>query len=288
MVRLTSNLLLLITALVALPSCVSNRGTPAEGPLPRDVIVVVGQGEVMGKPDVARLQLGVEARASDAATAVNAINAKAGKMIAVLKQLGIRPEDLQTRDFNIHSERLEDEPMPFEEPSAPVNAPRPSGLPPPAHKATAVAASEAVAEEPRPLPRKRAAWRFVFNASNTVHVTVRDLSRLGEVLSRAVDAGANRAWGISFEIDDDAPLVEKARAEAVADARAQAAELAKHAGVRLGSVVSIVDGAGGGSGPMPPMAGGFAMMEMKAVPTESGQLAVQHHVQVVFAIERTK
>jgi uncharacterized protein YggE len=133
------------------------------------------------------------------------------------------------------------------------------------------------------LPPKPRPAGYVYNASNTLHVTVRDLSKLGDVLSRAVEAGANRAWGISLEIDDDALLVEKARAAAVADARAQAAALAKQAGVTLGKVISIADA--GAGGPTPPMAGRFAVMEMNRVPTETGQLAVQRQVQVVFAIE---
>ena len=116
MLRLSSAVLFLFTTL-ALPACVFNHPEPAAGPIPRDVIVVVGEGEVLGKPDVARLQLGVEARARDAATAVSAINEKSARMIEVLKQMGVRPEDLQTRDFNIHSEQMEGEPMPLEEPA---------------------------------------------------------------------------------------------------------------------------------------------------------------------------
>lgn len=281
----------LLTSLVVLVSlvlsaCVYNRSAPAGSPLPRDVIVVVGQGEVMGKPDVARLQLGVEARAPDAASAVAAINERAASMIEVLKGLGIKAEDLQTRDFNIHSEGVEGEPAPVEEPVSPstnatTSVARPAGKPAP------VASSERAVVEPGPLPGKRPVTSFIYVASNTVHVTVRDLARLGEVLSRAVEAGANSAWGISFEIDDDAPLVEKARAEAIDDARAQATDLAKLAGVTLGRVVSITDASGGG-GPTPPMASGYAMMEMRGVPTQSGQLAVRRQVQVVFAIETDK
>ena len=280
MYRFFSVPVVLFASLLLLSACVYDRPSPAAGPLARDVIVVVGEGEVLGKPDVARLQLGVEARASDAGAAVDAINTKAGKMIEVLKQMGIAAEDLQTRDFNIHSERI-DEPIPVEEPlaAAPLDTSR----------AVKSGPTAEVRPAPEPPARQPVRTAYVYNASNTVYVTVRDLSKLGDVLSRAVEAGANRAWGISFEIDEDDSLVREARAQAVQDARARARQLAKLADVRLGRVLSIADAEFGGGGPTPPpMPGRFAMAEMKSVPTESGQLAVRHQVQVVFEIDPPK
>jgi uncharacterized protein YggE len=287
MPRLATALFSLAIFVLALPACVRDRRAHAAGPLPRDVIVVVGEGEVMGKPDVARLQLGVEARARDAAAAVTAINEKAARMIETLKQLGIASEDLQTRDFNISSEHFEGppEPLPPVEPAAPASA-APASQPKMATAASGsdVATGGDVATE-EIEPHRRRPLAILYRASNTVHVTVRDLDKLGEVLSRAVEAGANSAWGISFEIDDDEPLVEKARAEAVADAREQATELAKLAGVTLGPVVSILEAGGGGVAPPMPVRGYGYAMEVQSVPTERGQLAVQRQVQVVFAIE---
>lgn len=282
MSRIVTTILLLFAGSFALPACVTNQAGPPRGPLPQDVIVVVGEGEVLGRPDVARLQLGVEAHAQDARAAVAAINGKVSAMIEALKQLGVAAEDLQTRDFNIHSEHTE-KPFPVEEPGEPVSSAATS-RPKPLPQAPPPAANESAPVASPPLPRRRP-MAFVYRASNTLHVTVRELDRLGEILSRAVEVGANHAWGISFEIDDDTPLAKKAQAEAFADARAQAAELAELAGVQLGPVVSLLE-AGHAGGPMPPMAPGFAMAEMRAVPTESGQLAVRRQVRVVFAIQR--
>lgn len=78
-----------------------------------------------------------------------------------------------------------------------------------------------------------------FVVDNTVYVTLRDLTKIGEVLGAAVDAGANSVSGITFDVEDKTQVLADARAEAVTHARAQAEELAKAAGVELGAVQSI-------------------------------------------------
>src|SRR5690606_5875471 len=113
--------------------------------------------------------------------------------------------------------------------------------------------------------------KIAYRVSNMLHITLRNLDTVGEVLSQAVSAGANQAWGISFDLEDDEPLAAKARAEAVAEARARAEELAKLAGVRLGRVVSIAEEETG-VGPMPATSFRHAMAEAKAVPIAGGEL----------------
>ena len=49
---------------------------------------------------------------------------------------------------------------------------------------------------------------------------------------------------MSFSIQNNAPLLEKARAQAVADARARAETYAKAAGVTLGPILAISEGSG--------------------------------------------
>lgn len=78
-----------------------------------------------------------------------------------------------------------------------------------------------------------------FVVDNTVYVTLRDLTKVGEVLGAAVEAGANSVSGITFDVEDKTQVLAEARAEAVSHARSQAEELAKAAGVELGEVQSI-------------------------------------------------
>ncbi len=86
-----------------------------------------------------------------------------------------------------------------------------------------------------------------FEANETVTVTIRDLERVGDVLTQGTAAGANQAGGVAFEVDDPTALQEEAQTKAIEDAREKAERLAKTLGVRLGSVKSFkVDAVGGG------------------------------------------
>jgi uncharacterized protein YggE len=78
-----------------------------------------------------------------------------------------------------------------------------------------------------------------FVVENTVIVTVRDLSKLGEILSATVNAGANSIYGISFDIEDRETAISQARELAIQDAKAQAQSIATAAGVDLGDLLSI-------------------------------------------------
>lgn len=124
----------------------------------------------------------------------------------------------------------------------------------------------------------------VFVVSNSVSVTVRNIGSAGELLDRAVAAGANSVNGISFGIEDRTALEKQARETAMAAARSKAAELARLGGVKLGKPVSISEG----TAPPPPV-----MYEMAraaapadaATPIEPGQMKVTINVQVKYAIQ---
>jgi hypothetical protein len=123
-----------------------------------------------------------------------------------------------------------------------------------------------------------------YQASLNVQVKVRDISRLGDVISAANDAGANTISGPSFTIADPAPIRAEAIDKAVADARRNAEAMAKAAGKRIGGVVSM---SSGDAGSMPvPMYGDAGRAEAaKDVPIEPGQLDVTATVVVVFELE---
>ncbi len=81
-----------------------------------------------------------------------------------------------------------------------------------------------------------------YSAQNQVDVTVRDLSNVGAIIDDAVGAGANLSSGIQFQLSDLNQGVERALAEAVANARAKAEALASAGDASLGSVVTITEG----------------------------------------------
>jgi uncharacterized protein YggE len=78
-----------------------------------------------------------------------------------------------------------------------------------------------------------------YTAMNQVDATVRDISKVGSVIDRAVAAGANLTGGITFKLSDQNKGRADALEVAVADARSQAEALAEAVGAHLGEVVSI-------------------------------------------------
>jgi uncharacterized protein len=119
--------------------------------------------------------------------------------------------------------------------------------------------------------------------TNTLNVTVRELAKLGEVLSSSTAAGANSVWGVDFRIDKPEPLVAQARDKAVADALEKAKRLAEVSGTKLGRLVAIEESGRGGPMPVGAM---FSAREAKAsVPIEAGSLEVSADVVVRFALE---
>jgi uncharacterized protein YggE len=117
-----------------------------------------------------------------------------------------------------------------------------------------------------------------YEVSNQVSVRLSDTARLGAALDALVTAGANRIDGVDFAIAAPAPLLEKARAEAVADAKARAGTYARAAGVTLGPILSISEG---GAGPVAPRPMMFAA---KAVPVAAGEESVSADVTLVWEI----
>lgn len=123
----------------------------------------------------------------------------------------------------------------------------------------------------------------VYAVDNTVYVTVRDLTKLGDLLDTAVQAGANNINSVQFDVADKDEALREARANAVKDAEAEAQSLAQAAGLSLGEIQSIsfseqpypiFDGKGGGG----------AVAEQAAVPIQPGQLTFTVSVNVTYEL----
>ena len=80
---------------------------------------------------------------------------------------------------------------------------------------------------------------ILYMVDNTVYVTVRDLSKLGDLLDATVSSGANNISSIQFDVADKTGALSQARLAAVTDAHKQADELTKATGVSLGEVQTI-------------------------------------------------
>ncbi len=118
-------------------------------------------------------------------------------------------------------------------------------------------------------------------------ITVRDLTKLGEILSTVVGKGANNIYGITFDVAERTKSLEEARKAAIADARLQAEELAAAAGVKLGQVISISVSNTSQPQPMYNMGygGGGGMAASAPAPISSGQLLVTADAYITYEMK---
>jgi uncharacterized protein YggE len=241
-------------SLLALAAVVTAVGCKASGssnvPDPEQGLSVTGVGESLGVPDEAKVSLGVQRRAPDAATATSEVSAAMESIIAALTSAGVAREDIRTINVTVYEDRRWE--------------PSPRG-----------------AVEGSPGLEK-----IEFVAQNMLEVRVTDLDAIGKILGAASKAGVNQMHGIELKVGDPSSLEQKALDDALTDARAKAALLANSSGVELGPIVAIRVGTPNGSMPPMPFAKDMARAESDAsMPIERGQITMHQTVWVKYAIE---
>jgi|CXWL01.1.fsa_nt_gi uncharacterized protein YggE len=118
-----------------------------------------------------------------------------------------------------------------------------------------------------------------YQASMTVTALVESVDLAATIIDGAATAvgDALRIYGLSFAITDREAVIAEARADAIVQAQAQAEQLASAAGLQLGDIVSIAEGASDISYPFPRASdGGDASLN-------PGTQTLQVYVTVVFS-----
>ncbi len=128
----------------------------------------------------------------------------------------------------------------------------------------------------------------VYQVSNTMQVTVRDLDNITEILGAAIEAGANSINSIEFRLSDPEELRSEARANAVANAEARAAEIAALNGLAAGEVLQVSEVVDSGAYFVSEQsyAAAAGMGAGGAGPISPGQVDVSAQLQIVYAIVR--
>lgn len=126
--------------------------------------------------------------------------------------------------------------------------------------------------------------KSTYTVSNTVQVTVRDVTKVEQVLTTAINAGVNTIYGLNFGIQDSSKLEQQARQQAIDDAHTRAQQLADGFKVTLG-VPLIINENDNTSVPIPfAGGGGVRMAAVASQPVSSGQLSVTVQVTVTYSI----
>lgn len=121
-----------------------------------------------------------------------------------------------------------------------------------------------------------------YQVDNMLSVNFRDLTKIGTGLQKAVNAGANNIYGISFTFADPISLQDEARTEAIKDAVKKAKSMADAAGIKLGKIVSINEI----SSSSPIISRDYSKAEASAaVPVESGEIGLTMQVQIVYSLD---
>ena len=212
-------------------------------------ITVSGSATISVEPDLAILDMGVEAfgktvsfARSDAAIAMDAI-------VSSLKSEGVLEKDIQTQRLNIS----------------------------PKYEWQEISIGSQVTNKQ---------VLTGYSVSNYVRVKIRDLDHVGKIVDSASESGGDfvRVNGISFNLEDTYNLMPQLREQAVQNAFMKADEYASAAGLRLGSITSLSE-VGSSS---PSSAIGNQMRAMSALiesPISGGELQVSLTVLAVFGID---
>ncbi|MCX6794375.1 MAG: SIMPL domain-containing protein [Candidatus Falkowbacteria bacterium] len=82
-----------------------------------------------------------------------------------------------------------------------------------------------------------------YEVSQDVALKIRDLNKIGDVIAKTTEKGANQIGNISFTIDDEYELKNQARELAIEKAKEKAIMIAEQSGMKLGEVKSVYENA---------------------------------------------
>lgn len=125
-----------------------------------------------------------------------------------------------------------------------------------------------------------------YQVDQTVHIKIRNLDKVSDIIGIAGSRGANQVGGIAFTVNDQEAVQAQAREKALVRAKEKAQALAKIAGVTLRRVVSFEENIGGQPTPYPYYAKlDAAASAVQAPSIEAGSSEFIVTVNVTYEIE---
>lgn len=211
------------------------------------VLTVAGSGQARVAPDEATVRLGVTAQAPTARAVQEQVNRVAAAVLAAVRSLGVKAEDIQTSDLSLNP--LYSQGSRGQE----IQEPRITG----------------------------------YQASNVVSIRLEDLTKVGPVIDAGLSSGANRLEGVFFGLRNDQAARAEALTDAVREARSKAEALARALRVRLVEIIEVAEGGVSISPPPMPYRGRVAMAEMAmdaSTPVSAGEVGVEASVTLRYRI----
>lgn len=128
-----------------------------------------------------------------------------------------------------------------------------------------------------------------YMATQTISITLRDLSTYDVLMDELVKAGVNRVNGVTFQSSEIEKLKSEARVMAVVDAKKKAEDFANALGQKVGKAIVITDNSSPIYNP-PYYRANVMMMEAKAdggsgETLSVGEIEINTFVNITFALE---
>jgi uncharacterized protein len=212
-------------------------------------ITVDGEATIYVDPDHASIDFGVDTQAPTVSDALKQNNSKMNNVLDALQRTGLAHSDIQTTQFSIT----------------------------PQH----------------PLVKSSTYQQYDYSivsgyeVTNKITATVSDLTKVGEIVDAAANAGANSSNSVVFEIKNRDELLDKVRAQAMRNAQHKADMMANAVGAMVGPLITVGNTAVrsmeyesapvAAPPPPPPPAPGTSILP--------GQLSVSANVTAVFALK---
>ncbi len=213
-VRIAFTGVLAILALFLLAETISTAASFGRPGVPAtDTITVQSDGQAVLPPDVARISFTVQNSASTVSGAQTATTKQANAVIEYVKEQGIADKDVKTLSYNISPEYS------YPNPCSP----------------------DMICPDYSRSPKITG-----YQVSETIQITMRDLTEVGTVLGGIGKLEVQNVSGPNFALDDATAGYDAARADAIAKARMQAEQLAEQLDVTLGKIVNFSESSGGG------------------------------------------
>lgn len=216
-----------------------------------DTITVQGAGQATLPPDVARVSFTVENTSATVAAAQAATTKQANAALAFVKEQGVDDKDVKTLSYNISPQYSYPNPC------------QPGMFCPDYNRAPKV---------------------IGYQVSQTIQVTMRDLSAVGELLGGLGTLEVQNVNGPAFALDDSTAGYSAARADAISKAKEQAELLATQLGVRLGKIVNFSESSGGYPYPMYGMGGGISESKASTPDVPTGENTYSASVSITYEI----
>jgi len=216
-----------------------------------DIITVQGDGQATLAPDVARVSFSVENTSATVAEAQTATTKSVDSALDFVKEQGVAEKDIKTLSYTISPQYS------YPNPCSP-------GLICPDYYRT---------------PKITG-----YQVSQTIQVTIRDLTKVGELLGGLGKLEIRNVSGPAFALDDSTEGYSAARADAINKAKKQAELLAKQLGVSLGKIVNFSESSGGYPYPMMYGISGVAESKSATPDVPSGENTYNASVSITYEI----